>query len=72
MLFFRCTECHCVVSKKDIKRGKGCRRCGGGRVSPTGLSFVEKVVEIMRWPGMLLKLSSWKTDTMLPGVGKRK
>ena len=70
MLFFRCTECHCVVSKKDIKQGKGCRRCGGGRISPTMLSTAEKFIEILRWPGMLFRVSSWKVDKMLPGVGK--
>ncbi len=69
MFWYRCTECRTIVSNKDIKTGKGCRKCKGMRISPTELSFLEMVQEIWRWPGMLFRYSSWKPEKVT-GMGK--
>lgn len=40
-IFFRCLKCNKVLVHKDyIKTGR-CPRCGGARISPTNLSFLE-------------------------------
>lgn len=49
--FFRCTLCRGVVSQWDIyKDGHNCPKCGGARISPTNLSFWEKLVQIWKHP----------------------
>lgn len=40
--FYRCIGCKGLMSNKQIKKGE-CPRCGGVRVSPTMLTFWEKV-----------------------------
>jgi hypothetical protein len=49
--FYRCALCHGVVSKWDIDKG-GCAKCGGTKISPTNLSFFEKVKQIVRRPAV--------------------
>lgn len=51
--FYRCVLCGRMVSPWDIFRddGKhGCRKCNGVRVTPTNLSFFEKIRAICEKP----------------------
>jgi hypothetical protein len=49
--FFRCQLCGEVVSPWDINKG-GCQVCGGVKIVPTNLSFVEKLKQIVRHPAV--------------------
>jgi rRNA maturation endonuclease Nob1 len=51
LTFYRCTLCRNVVSKWDIDKG-GCQRCGGTKISPTNLTLIEKVKEIVKRPAV--------------------
>lgn len=55
--FYRCTICHGVVNKWDVLKG-GCQKCGGSRISPTNLTFFEKVKQIIKHP----KVWEWRND----------
>ncbi len=57
--FYRCLLCTTVVSKWDIEKGDGCSKCGGRRMSPTNLSLLEKLVQILKHP----KVWDWGEDT---------
>ena len=48
--FFRCVLCGVVVSKWDIEKHHACQRCGGARIKPTNLSFIEKTLQIIKHP----------------------
>jgi hypothetical protein len=49
--FFRCTLCMGVVSCWDIyKEPHSCPKCGATRISPTNLSFMEKIVQLVKHP----------------------
>lgn len=49
--FYRCTLCMSVVSVWDIYQSPHtCPKCGGARMSPTNLSFMEKIVQIAKHP----------------------
>lgn len=48
--FYRCRLCHGVVSKWDIKTHHGCPKCGHSRIQPTNLSFIEKLVQLVKRP----------------------
>ena len=55
--FFRCTLCMGVVSLWDIHLPPHvCRKCGGARICPTNLTFIEKVVQLVKHP------TWWKWD----------
>lgn len=55
--FYRCTLCQSVVSAWDIYQPPyGCPKCGAARVSPTNLSFMEKIVQLVKHPAW------WKWD----------
>jgi DNA-directed RNA polymerase subunit RPC12/RpoP len=58
MLFYRCLLCRRVVSQWDVKEHKGCKQCGGRKLSPTNLSFWEKIVQVMKHP----KVWAWDDD----------
>ena len=49
VMFYRCTICHKVVNKWDIVAG-GCQFCGGTRISPTNLTIMEKIRELIKHP----------------------
>lgn len=55
--FYRCTICKSVVSKWDIIDG-GCPKCGGTRISPTNLSWFEKVKQVIKHP----RVWGWTND----------
>lgn len=55
--FYRCLLCHSVVSPWDIEREHCCPKCGQTKVSPSNLSFLEKIVQIIKHPRV------WKWDT---------
>lgn len=50
MTFYRCHLCSGVVSQWDIKEYGACPRCSTVKVSPTNLTFWEKVVQILKHP----------------------
>lgn len=50
LLFYRCSLCAGVVSRWDIETGKGCSKCGGGRIKPTNLNILEKLIQIAKHP----------------------
>jgi hypothetical protein len=54
-LFYRCELCHSVVSEWDIKKHKGCGKCGNVRIRPSDLSFLEKLIQIVKHP----KIWAW-------------
>ena len=56
MLFYRCLMCGMVVSKWDIKKYRGCSKCAGKKISPTNLSFTERVRQLLKHPRF------WKWD----------
>lgn len=53
--FYRCILCGCVVSPWNVRAGEGCPKCAGSRITPTNLSFLEKIVQIVKHP----KVWSW-------------
>jgi hypothetical protein len=49
--FFRCTLCRGVVSVWDIYGPPhACPKCGGARITPTNLTFAEKIVQLAKHP----------------------
>lgn len=50
--FWRCFLCGKVVSPWDIDKG-GCQHCGSSKISPTNLSLLEGIVQIIRRPSLL-------------------
>ena len=56
MLFYRCHLCNKILNKWDIEKHKGCSKCGHTKISPTNLSFWEKVWQICKHPAI------WKWD----------
>ena len=59
LTFFRCTLCHCVVSKWDVDAG-GCPKCKGVRIMPSDLSWWEKLVQLVKHP----KVWEWPADDL--------
>lgn len=51
--YFRCMLCGRPVSMTTIEQDGCCAHCGGKRMQPTSLSFLEKVIEIIRHPALL-------------------
>lgn len=51
LVFFRCELCHRVVSEWDIKKGC-CQHCSGSRIRPTELTFLEKIVQVIKHPNI--------------------
>jgi len=60
--FYRCVLCRGVVSKWDIREGKGCSKCAGRKVMPTNLSLWEKLVQMVKHPAVW----DWGSDPELP------
>lgn len=58
MMFYRCMMCSKVVNQKEILRGEGCPNCAGGKVRPTNLSLLEKIVQICKNP----RVWRWKNE----------
>ena len=56
VMFFRCLLCRGVVSPWDIKEIQACPKCGQRRISPSNLSFFEKIVQFCKHP----KFWEWK------------
>lgn len=54
MTFYRCTLCHGVVSLWDIEALHACPKCGGTRISPSNLTWLEKLAQLWKHPGMLI------------------
>ena len=50
MMFYRCALCHRVVSIWDIGEHRGCASCGHRKISPTNLTALEKLVQIIKHP----------------------
>jgi hypothetical protein len=50
LTFYRCGSCNGVVSPWDLKEIHQCPKCGGNKVRPSNLSFVEKVIQIWKHP----------------------
>jgi hypothetical protein len=48
--FYRCRLCQAVVSPWDIKTHHGCPKCHHTRISPTALSFWEKMMQLIKHP----------------------
>jgi hypothetical protein len=60
MSYFRCYLCRRPISPSDLDKHHGCAHCGHTRVSPTSLTWFEKVVEVCRHPGILKLL--WQDE----------
>lgn len=58
ILFYRCLTCSKPVSQWDIKDHGKCRNCGGVKIKPADLTFIEKVKQIIAHP----KFWSWKDE----------
>lgn len=58
LYFFRCQTCQKPVSQWDIHELGKCPTCGGHKVSPTNLTFIEKVQQILKHP----KIWKWKDE----------
>ena len=56
--FFRCHLCKRVVSLFDLRKEHACPHCGHARISPTNLTFWEKIVQIVKHP----KVWEWKNQ----------
>jgi DNA-directed RNA polymerase subunit RPC12/RpoP len=50
--FYRCILCGGIVSVWDIKKSYGCPKCKGTRVKPTDMSFVEKMIQVIKHPAV--------------------
>ena len=48
--FYRCVTCRGVVSQFDIAYHRACPKCGGTRVKPTNLGWLEKAAQIFKHP----------------------
>jgi len=53
MAYFRCMLCGRPVSTKQIHEQGECSHCGGKRMQPTSLTFIEKVIEVIKHPSLL-------------------
>ena len=47
--FYRCCTCQSIISRWDIKIG-GCKKCSGNKLVATNLSFIEKIIQIIKHP----------------------
>lgn len=56
LLFFRCCLCKRVVSPWDIEKHKSCAYCGHNRLSPSNLTLLELIIQIIKHP----KVWTWK------------
>lgn len=65
VMFFRCKLCTGVVSPWDLKKVKGCPKCGHVRLSPSNLSILEMITQIIKHP----KIWTWK-DAQQSGIAK--
>lgn len=50
LAFYRCILCRTVVSPWDIRDIHKCPKCAGVKVSPTELTWREKIVQIVKHP----------------------
>lgn len=66
LMFFRCCLCRRVVSPWDIEKEKGCAHCGHTRISPSNLTLIELIVQIVKHP----KVWKWKEFGELNSVVK--
>lgn len=49
--FYRCTLCHGVVSMWDIyQEPHSCPKCGGTRIRPSNLSWLETIIQLVKHP----------------------
>jgi len=62
VMFYRCLLCRSVVSQWDIPAHNGCHKCGGVRISPTNLSWWEKIAQIIKHPLVWRWNESIQTD----------
>lgn len=60
--FFRCMLCSRPVSAWDVRDSGGCSYCGGTRVAPTNLTFIEKVIQIFKHP----LIWEWSKHELVP------
>lgn len=60
LIFYRCNLCNRVVSQWNLNSDMACSHCGHARVSPTNLTWWEKLVQIVKHP----KIWSWKNVTV--------
>lgn len=58
LTFYRCRLCHRVVSLFDLKEHHHCPYCHHATMSPTNLTFWEKLVQIVKHP----KVWAWKNE----------
>ncbi len=49
LMFYRC-ECGGPVSVWNIQQHHGCPKCGGNKLRPTNLTFVEKIAQVLKHP----------------------
>lgn len=49
LVFYRCVLCTRVVNKWQVESGEGCK-CGGMKVKPTNLTWLEKLVQLVKHP----------------------
>ena len=59
--FYRCLLCASVVSKWDIVKCDGCPKCACRKLSPTNLSWLEKLVQMLKHP----KVWDWGDDPVM-------
>ena len=50
LLFYRCYLCRAIFSKWDVDKHFSCPKCGHTKVSPTNLTWREKIVQILKHP----------------------
>lgn len=63
--FYRCKMCGTVVSDWDIYREPhGCPKCGCTKMLVTNLSFIEKLIQVVKHP----KVWRWNDVSYVRGV----
>ena len=56
--FYRCVLCRRIVSKWDIAKNSqleppsACSACGGRKISPCNLTWVEMLVQVIKHPAL--------------------
>ena len=48
--FYRCCLCSAVVSQWNILEDHGCAKCGHTKITPTNLTFIEKLGQVIKHP----------------------
>lgn len=56
LTFYRCMLCTRIVSLWDLREHRGCAHCGHAKISPTNLTLLEKLAQILKHP----RVWEWK------------